>query len=257
MSKLLYDKSSDHLSCSSPWPTFWGTFGGLPVTLLPISCSSCICPDTRQPNRPTKWDHPTCFSLRLGEMKMMCPLLPGLLELWLHHLWLVWWHEMGKVHKTNQFAPGSSHHVYITDEDVVPRVRGRTTSQSPRIAGASLLWLSVFTWRHGYMACQTLGCSSEMAGLFVLLATKRHSRGCLGLNLRSQQVLTSHWVVLSWFQSKNHSDLFKFDSWQNIRFTSWSGDSATWWSEFSPFFIAWPLIWQWKKRLHIWWGDKG
>ena len=42
-------------------------------------------------------------------------------------------------HKTNEFASGPSHHVYVTDEDVVPGVGGGTTSQSPRIAGASLL----------------------------------------------------------------------------------------------------------------------
>lgn len=53
--------------------------------------------------------------------------------------------------------------------------------------------------------------SSETAGLFLLLATKRHSCDRLGLNLRSQ-VLISHWVVFSWSQSKNHSHLFKFDS---------------------------------------------
>lgn len=38
--------------------------------------------------------------------------------------------------------------------------------------------------------------SSETAGLFLLLATKRHSCDRLGLNLRSQ-VLISHWVVFS------------------------------------------------------------
>lgn len=39
--------------------------------------------------------------------------------------------------------------------------------------------------------------SLEMAGLFLFLATKRHSCDRLGLNLRSQQVLISHWVVFS------------------------------------------------------------